>query len=76
MANKTVGFLGTKVSPETKEYFDRLRKEKGLPLSYLFLMGLAKMLPELDPEKDIESIPEIKRLENHAQIWNVLKGEN
>lgn len=69
------GYLGTHVSEETKNYFYRLKEEKGIPIAQLFLLGLAKALSEIDPDTDPNSIPEIQRLKNHAQLWSALKGD-
>lgn len=76
MKTREKRFLGAQLTKESAEYLGHLRDETGIPVTHIFLMGLAKALPEIDPNFDLEQMPEIKKCLNSAHVWKALaKGE-
>lgn len=61
--------LGATLCKDSADYLGRLRDETGIPVTHIFLMGLAKALPEIDPNFNTDTIPEIKKSLNEAHAW-------
>ena len=72
---KPEGFIGIQVTKYTKDLFEKLKEEKGIPLSHIFFMGLVKALPEIAPEIDLLKLPEIEKLMKYSKFWESMKKD-